>query len=63
VFAAANVSGSVFVWRLNKLSDGTKFEPLQKLQAPRRHSTPSPPPARPHARPAGRRTRRTSSSA
>jgi G protein beta subunit-like protein len=33
MFAAANVSGSVFVWRLNKLADGTKFEPLQKLQA------------------------------
>ena len=34
LFAAANISGSVFVWRLNsKGAGGTKFEPMQKLQA------------------------------
>jgi len=38
MLAAANVGGSVFVWRLSESGEmgGTKFEPLQKLQA---HST------------------------
>jgi len=34
--AVANDLGSVFVWSLERASDTTKFEPLQKLQA---HST------------------------